>query len=355
MHATAKLTVRSLVLGLFALQCVCGTRGPESGARIWNVVDSAPQNPGARHDDVFFLDERQGWIANTAGEVHRTMDGGETWTRIAANRHLLFRSIGFATPLIGWAGNLNRLYAPAPDSALWETRDGGATWTNVADRISGPDPAGICGIWVVDESNVFAVGRWPGSAIFLRSRDGGRSWVSRDLSPLATTLIDVYFHDENNGIVVGGTGWFMGTNDPYPVRSPYPEKSVILRTTDGGDTWEQVYVSSTQDAWAWKISFATPLVGYVSNEGFAAGSIVKTADGGRTWSEISTGYAVAFQGIGFATVDTGWVASQQAVYETTDGGATWVETSVGKEINRFRFLRSGGGFAVGRGLYRLDR
>ena len=43
--------------------------------------DLLPDSPAAayRHDDIFFLNPRLGWITNGDGEVHRTTDGGETW------------------------------------------------------------------------------------------------------------------------------------------------------------------------------------------------------------------------------------------------------------------------------------
>jgi hypothetical protein len=56
---------------------------------------------------------------------------------------------------------------------LFETRDGGATWANISNRIVGPDPAGICGLWVVNERLVYDVGRWNGPPMFIKSADGG--------------------------------------------------------------------------------------------------------------------------------------------------------------------------------------
>ena len=45
----------------------------------WLPIADGPVSPiGGRHDDVYFTDLSNGWIANTRGEIHRTLDGGTT-------------------------------------------------------------------------------------------------------------------------------------------------------------------------------------------------------------------------------------------------------------------------------------
>lgn len=323
--------------------------------RTWAPVVGAPTSPqGGRHDDLFFVSPQLGWVVNTRGNIYRTADGGREWSLVASDPALRFRAVGFATPEVGWTGNLNRFPQPAPDSALWETRDGGVTWINISDRIHGPDPGGICGIHVLDQRHIFAVGRWPGSAVFLRSADGGASWTSINLDPMATTLVDVYFLDERRGIVVGGAGR-QTTGGAYPLETPYPQHSVVLRTSDGGDTWTTVFAGQRHRMWAWKISFVDESVGYVSVEGFAPGTVLKTVDGGETWQEIEAGSPSGFQGIGFLTADTGWVASHDRVYHTSNGGGTWSVDTFGTEINRFRRLATGEMYASGATVYRFGR
>ena len=319
----------------------------ESG---WQVVPTAPMSPPfARHDDLFFLDPSLGWLVNTRGEVFRTQDGAGSWTLIHNQANTFYRAVGFATAAKGWLGNLNFFNNPTPDNALFETADGGVTWTNITTRIIGAKPVGICGIHVLDPQTVFAVGRWNGPAAFVRTFDGGATWQGVDLSLLATGLVDVYFFDRQDGIIVGGVG--VG-NAPAAQDS---SRTVILATRDGGSTWERRYLSTRQGKWAWKISFPSRQVGYVSTQGPTPdGVVLKTVDGGQTWTELAAAPGYGFSGIGFISDLVGWVAADTTAFATTNGGADWHQVKLGRNVNRFRFLSPALGLAAGEVVYRFQ-
>ena len=320
-------------------------------AGSWRPLPNAPFAEG-RHDDVFFVNASLGWIANTAGEIFKTTDGGESWIRQLHDEtdlgyRVFFRSIGFANEQVGWAGNLGFTNNPNTEHVLFETRDGGTSWTDITERIAGPRPAGICGLWVVSEQTIYGVGRWNGPPTFIKSVDGGLSWTSVDLRPVVTGLVDVYFFNEDIGLIVGGNG--VGSS----LEEQNASRTVILYTADGGATWEPRYTSETLGKWGWKFSFPTPETGYVATQGPTFdGIILKTTDGGSHWEEKVVGDSLGFSGIGFATAQRGWVGSL-ATHETTDGGETWHEVSdVGERINRFRMLGDTLGYAVGRQVYK---
>ncbi len=318
----------------------------------WIPIAGSPTSPqGSRHDDVYFTDAANGWIANTRGEIYRTGNGGLSWTLVHDSPSTFYRAIGFATPMKGWVGNLNWYSNPTPRNSLFETIDGGVTWTNITDRVVGPDPVGICGIWVASATHIYGVGRWNGPAVFVRTRDGGQTWTSKSLAGLATGLIDVFFFDENVGIAVGGDG--VGSSHQQQAAS----RAVVLRTEDGGDTWERVYHGNALGQWIWKISFPTPDVGYVSLQGpNLIGTVLKSTDGGRTWSVLPpVGEPLEFSAIGFITPDSGWVASYEMVFSTIDGGQSWRRAGDWRNINRIRLFSNGTGIAVGDRAYRFER
>jgi photosystem II stability/assembly factor-like uncharacterized protein len=306
----------------------------------WVTLPNAPVAPISygRHDDVDFVSSDSGWVVNGAGEIHRTTDGGQSWT-LQATLPTYLRCVGFASPLMGWAGSL---FGP---TLLYATGDAGVTWTPVTN-IPDPLPFGICGLSVVNSSVVYGCGRYDGPpAILIKTTDGGATWTSRDMEPLATSLIDVHFFDELNGLAVGGTG------------SPNSRHAVILSTSDGGVTWQTRYSSNRPGAeWCWKISFPTRLQGFVSIERedhLAPSYVAFTQDGGMTWGEIPFVTNYDEQGIGFVSGLTGWVGGWTGnTYETTDGGASWHLAGFGVYLNRVRFLSPALGYGVGQTVYK---
>jgi photosystem II stability/assembly factor-like uncharacterized protein len=325
--------------------------GPVQG---WAALDGSPLSPGnARHDDLFFLDALNGWLINTRSEVYRTRDGGSSWDRLTrlVEGTVFLRCVGFASLDKGWAGNINATQGTIPpDSSLFETEDGGRTWANISTRIAGPPVVGLCGMRVLGPRTVVAVGRWNGPAVFVKTTDGGRTWSSRSLDSLASGLVDVFFFNEQDGFAVGGLGVSIAEADQRASRT------VILATSDGGETWQTRYTSAAAGQWAWKIDFPSDRVGYVTTEGPSAeGVILKTDDGGATWRPIVVAPGAAFQGVGFVTPSMGWVASFPTLYATSDGGASWSSLRFGTRINRMRVLNDGLVYACGDRVYRWAR
>ena len=306
---------------------------PASAAAGWAPLPNAPAT--GSHEDVFFANPQVGWVVNGVGHINRTTDGGATW-ELQEDEPSYLRSVGFADTLKGWAGSLDGV------PLLYATTDGGDNWTPVLN-IPAPQPTGICGIWVVNESVVYACGKYDGSsARVIKTTDGGASWTSQDLVPLANTLIDCFFFDADHGFVVGAIGVGSG------------RQAVILATTDGGATWTTRHTTDRTAEWCWKISFPTALIGYVSIERFSGSTyFLQTTDGGETWTDRFFRDSYIVQGIGFATPELGWIGGATGpCYETTDGGVSWHLAGFGVHVNRFRFFGPPIGFAVGSTVYK---
>ncbi|MDZ7269120.1 MAG: T9SS type A sorting domain-containing protein [candidate division KSB1 bacterium] len=315
--------------------------------QTWQTLGSVPVL--TRYNDVYFVTAVTGWIVNGSGQIYRTDNGGATWQKQFERSTAHFRSIGFLDAQHGWAGNVGPGEFGATDSTvLYHTDDGGLHWTPVTAFV-GHRPRGLCGMHVVNDSVMCAVGRVRGPAAFARSTDRGRTWQARDMSAHAAGLIDVYFFHPDTGLAVGLTNV---THDN--------SSGVILFTSDGGATWEKRFTTSRTGEWCWKISFPTRRTGYVSLQRNSLAPIyfLKTSDGGRTWQEklFSPDYYFV-QGIGFIDEQHGWIGgnSSQPTYETRDGGATWQSAGFGARVNRFRFLGDTLGYAVGRLVYKYSR
>ena len=116
----------------------------------------------------------------------------------------------------------------------------------------------------------------------------------------------------------------------------YDADGVIVKTTDGGDNWVQIWpesgvIDGLQGIW------------FISDDiGFACGwnnYFIKTTDGGDTWAPITVGSNVwYYTDVEFWDEDNGVAAaymnsSAQAVFITDDGGDTWIAATSGIAAN----------------------
>jgi photosystem II stability/assembly factor-like uncharacterized protein len=90
------------------------------------AVDSVFDGP------VFFSNDTYGWVGggeispNVEGWVHRTADGGNTWSGRTLDISWPIRELLFITPNIGWAAGGN--YSTNV-GGMYFSRDGGQTWS----------------------------------------------------------------------------------------------------------------------------------------------------------------------------------------------------------------------------------
>jgi len=306
----------------------------------WTKLPNGPNAGGVgRHDDIYFVDADRGWVVNGNGDVWKTTNGGDSWTRpFLTGAHN--RCVGFVDAQHGWIGYLYE----DNGAVLVETTNGGSSWTTVT--LPEPKPQGLCGMSVVDANTVCAVGAYYGTPRFIRTDDAGASWTVLDMSPWCSALIDTKWFDEQNGIAVGASG-----NGPTRVTR-------IVRSTDGGLTWNIVWTGTRFREHCWKISFPDLDHGFVSIENLAgAGAtyFLKTTDGGRSWQEqlAAPGY-VNCQGIGFVNEQVGWIGGwNTGTAITTNGGVNWTGGNFGYNVNRIRFLSPFLGYACGADVYKF--
>ncbi|MBC8048493.1 MAG: hypothetical protein H7Y00_16965, partial [Fimbriimonadaceae bacterium] len=191
-----------------------------SVAQVWQQLPNAPEAQYV-NDDLFFINDNTGWMVNLDGFIYKTYDGGDSWDTLIIQPGTAFRCIGFFDEMNGYAGNLGPgswITETTDTLPLYQTHDGGTTWTPVT-TITGAEPACICGINIVNDSVAYAVGRYAGPTVILKTIDAGETWSSTDFSAETWSLIDTYFISEDTGIVVGGDG----------------VRSVIYYTDNGGD------------------------------------------------------------------------------------------------------------------------
>ncbi len=178
--------------------------------RNWHAA--RPYSGGTDHfHDLFFLDEHLGWAVGFNGVVHTT-DGGKSWSWLGKRKAVAGNAIHFFDPERGLvAGKHGRILM---------TIDGGETWVPVTD----PDETGTHDLLTM--TFVGPMRGWAGGTdgAVLRTNDGGRSW-KRYATGARGRISDLAFVSLNRG-------WALAAD-----RSS--SRSVILDTTDGGETWRE--------------------------------------------------------------------------------------------------------------------
>lgn len=152
----------------------------------------------------------------------------------------------------------------------------------------------------------------------LISRDGGASWTQADV-PTRSMLTGVAFHGANQGCAVG-------------------HDAVIVRTGDGGKTWQRVH---------WDPEAEAPLLDVIfldANRGIAIGaygSYLTTSDGGATWSagRVAEDADYHLNQIARSTTGTLYIAAEAGqAYRSDDDGATWIPLQTPYEGSYFGVL-----------------
>ncbi len=167
--------------------------------------------------------------------------------------------------------------------------------------------APINAVQFVDRSEGWAVGD---DGVVWHSIDGGGTW-ERQKSGTRGSLRAVHFQTPY-------TGWAVG-------RSELPGDAggvgVLLRTTDGGLSWEEVGVNALPGLHF--VRFFDEQSGLVAGDGsdaFPTG-IFTTADGGKTWRPVSGPRAASWRGGDFSDASTGVLVGAWGRVGTVRGGA----------------------------------
>ena len=315
---------------------------PLQGA--WRVFVNSPVAPYLHHDDIVVIGDTI-WICNVSGEIWKSTDDGESWTRVCYQEGTSFRCLTFIDEMHGWAGNLGPgswVGSTTDLNPLYVTVDGGETWTAVPfENINGPIPDGICGMHAVDRNTIFATGRYAGGAYFLSSLDGGATWDSQYMGSNYYAFVDVWFNSPLEG-------YMTGTN--------MQGRASLVYTEDGGQTWTTRITNNSGHYW--KVGFASESFGYaVCSGGQDDDKWVQTYDAGDTWNERAFTDGFHANGIGFLNEQVGWIGGYDPhTLLTWDGGASWhpiqIDLVYGDRINRFLKVSEDVVYAVGNRVYK---
>ena len=223
--------------------------------------------------------------------------------------------------------NQKVVWVSGTGGTVLRTIDGGKNWENISvpnmEKIDFRDVEGF-------NKNTAIVMGIASPARFYKTTDGGQNWKL------------VYF-DDREGVFFDGMS-FWNKNDGIAFSDPVDGQHLLIRTTDGGDTWHEIPKEGFPHKLNPEFGFAAsgtgiPVQGRKTvwlGMGGVKSRVFKSEDGGMNWSVAetpvvhggqSTGiYSVAFKNKKVGITVGGDYTNQSiknTMAYTNDGGATW--------------------------------
>lgn len=256
---------------------------------------------------TYFVDATHGWIvggvANSGqmGLILKTEDSGDSWVQQASNVSHFIRDIDFVDREHGWVLAQSTWNGPY---MILGTTNGGTNWDTLVTFQGGS----MQGIDFVNQQLGWALrqGLRTDTCQVIVTFDGGLSWHDQYYFE-DTFFSDLRFLNESNGWAVSSSG-------------------TLHHTTDGGVQWETQRPDSATGGDA-KLDFADSLHGWVAFGDYYR-KIMSTNDGGQTWSMYR-----ADAGIGLGFVESGdinhvWVGGSYGhILHSENSGTDWTNLS----------------------------
>jgi len=214
----------------------------------------------------------------------------------------------------------NVVWAAGMNGGVFLTTNGGAQW--------GPVGAGALGsgtvnaVEALDAGNAFVSVFTGGAGMIYRTSNGGSSW-----SPVST----------QTGVAIGGIQMRTAL-EGYAVGTPVGSKWTLLKTTDGGGTWNTMTTAPAEDSLtALAISYygaypvrpiGVQLLGSTLWFGSLSGVVYRSTNLGSTWSTGSS--LLPLNGLHFNSSTVGLSAGStgDSTRSSLNGGMSWDSAGV---------------------------
>lgn len=301
-------SLRIVLLGIFFLspnsflleaEYILTPLGPEGG-EVFDIVFD-PQNGEIAYAAVY------------SGGIYRSVDGGRSWLLFVPNN-----KVGnYVGSLAVDPGNSNIIYAAG--NGVYKSEDGGETWQDINPEVETTHARDI----LIDVNNTDTIFVGSETGIF-KSTNRGRDWTSI-----------------NSGLTnLNISSLTIGSSNPQVLYAGSWEAPLIFKSTNGGVTWSVVYSGST-GAHIRRIAVSPANADIVLTSDTNIG-LLKTTDGGGTWEKVSN---ICAGGIAFDPIASNIVyisVDLEGIEKSVDGGSTWAYFTDG-----FTYGGGGGTIAIG--------
>jgi photosystem II stability/assembly factor-like uncharacterized protein len=217
---------------------------------------------------------KQAWYAGTdTGLFLVERANGQASTRKLGLEH----TGGFRAPVVVDCADPNRLYAGTTRAGLFRSDDSGETWQEINQGITYKD------IWsLVQHPSTGTLYAGTSPASVFRSDNRGDSWQAcESLWQLPTTK---QWHGPVAPYISRLKGLTLNDDDPELILGAI-EEGWLVRSRDGGQTWQQIDQGVPHDSHTLRFVPGEPSTLVLgSNEGWK-----RSTDSGETWAEANIG------------------------------------------------------------------
>ncbi|MHB1686076.1 MAG: T9SS type A sorting domain-containing protein [Ignavibacteriaceae bacterium] len=314
------------------------------GSHIWNFrnimkISIDPSNNIYAATYAYNYKDNVGKYYSNGG-LYKSGDGGTTWTKISTTSVSNYYSpcdvIAVSSTDVILA---TRGYAPNW-GGIFQTTNGGTTWNQITSGLPSSnynnialaqDPSHFNTVYAVFQSTDNSKAGDAGLKGIYKSTDAGSTWAALTKPPVIKSTDNLSY--------LGSQGWYGNVIaiDPNNSKNIYVGGVDMMKSTDGGKTWDQLtywdsYFAPSNDTSAvihadhHAIAFVPGTAGvvYSGNDG----GIHKSTDNGKTWTSLNNGLEITqfYSGAVFPTGSTYYGGTQDNGHLLFNGiGTNWTE------------------------------
>lgn len=312
------------------------------------TIEHLDESSSYNDNVIKFKNDSIGLFMGDNSKILKSVDAGETWNEIDIETQINVKDFQFVEDSIIYA--VGDYYVGAGQnimSKIIKSADNGDTW----DSIYSFNKKQLNSIWFFNlDSGIVA-----GYDGIYRTRDSVNSWDTvwsiTQSGYKYGTIEDISFPVPQIGYAIGEGRTQFNTSHLFD--------HFLLKTYNSGLTWDTI---KTFPSLLTTIEFINRDTGFIATEADAM-IILKTTDGGNNWNEIHVieynSYSIKTKSIHFISDTTGFAAGAPTAFipegptsffisKTINGGDSWeIYDTIGIPLNSIFFINDTIGFVSG--------